>query len=75
MADSSTQTAGSSLSAFVTSLVINGLIFLVFFILFLVVFYPPFHIVDIFVFSLGRSISESMSLEPSSALYRRSISL
>ena len=33
----SSQPAGSSLSAFVTSLVINGLIFLVFFVLFLFV--------------------------------------
>jgi hypothetical protein len=42
MADSSTQSSGSSISAFVTSLVINGLIFLVFFILFLVVIYSAF---------------------------------
>jgi hypothetical protein len=76
MADSSTS-QGSSVSAFLSSFIINGIIFLVFFGLFLLVPYPfppaNFNVSRLtFLFSFERNTLVFMNRKHSSKLYRRS---
>jgi len=73
----SSSTSGSSVSAFLWSLVVNGLIFLAFFVGFLLVCRDPFFhvrkkILTSRFFSSGKSTSESMNRERSLELYLKS---
>ena len=72
----STTSSGSSVSAFLWSLVINGLIFLAFFVGFLLVCTTRLlHVRKVLTsrfFSSGKSTSESMNRERSLGLYLKS---